>query len=58
MLVQIGAPQWNVQAIRQLIQLSVDALVVCGYEGGQRRLLGIYRVAALEAFGFLLEPVT
>jgi pilus assembly protein CpaF len=57
MLVQLGAPQWNVQAIRQLIQLSVDYLVVCGNEDGGRRLEGIYRVAALESFGFLLEPV-
>ncbi len=58
MLVQLGAPQWNVQAIRQLIQLSVEALVVCGYSGGHRRLQGIFKVAALESFGFLLEPLT
>lgn len=67
MLVQLGAPQWNTQAIRQLIQLSVDGLVVCGYDKGQpeagpsatsyRRLQGIYKVAALESFGFLLEPL-
>jgi pilus assembly protein CpaF len=57
MLVQLGAPQWSVQAIRQLIQLSVEALVVCGFTDGQRRLQGIYRVAALESFGFLLEPL-
>lgn len=57
MLVQLGAPQWNLQAIRQLIQLSVDALVVCGNENGHRKLEGIYRVAALESFGFLLEPM-
>ncbi len=57
MLVQLGAPQWNVQAIRQLIQLSVDYLVVCANADGKRQLGGIYRVAALESFGFLLEPV-
>jgi pilus assembly protein CpaF len=57
MLVQLGAPQWSVQAIRQLIQLSVEALVVCGNSGGHRRLEGIFRVAALESFGFLLEPI-
>jgi pilus assembly protein CpaF len=56
MLVQIGAPQWSVEAIRQLIQLSVDALVVCGYENGHRRLQGVFKVAALESCGFLLEP--
>jgi pilus assembly protein CpaF len=58
MLVQLGAPQWSVQTVRQLIQLSVDGLVVCGNQNGHRCLLGMYRVAALEAFGFLLEPVT
>lgn len=57
MLVQLGAPQWSVQAIRQLIQLSVDALVVCGSSGGHRCLEGIFKVAALESFGFLLEPL-
>jgi pilus assembly protein CpaF len=57
MLVQLGAPQWNVQAIRQLIQLSVEGLVVCGFSGGHRRLHGLFKVAALESFGFLLEPV-
>ncbi len=57
MLVQLGAPQWNVQAVRQLIQLSVDTLVVCGNENGHRCLKGIYRVAALESFGFLLEVI-
>jgi pilus assembly protein CpaF len=56
MLVQLGAPQWNVQAIRQLILFSLNGLVVCGIHNGQRRLEGIYRVAALESFGFLLEP--
>lgn len=58
MLVQLGAPQWNAQTVRQLIQLSIEALVVCGNENGHRRLEGIYRVAALESFGFLLEPMT
>ena len=58
MLIQMGAPQWSVQAIRQLLKLSVDALVVCGFEGGQRRLKGIFHVAAIESFGLLLDPLT
>ncbi len=57
MLVQLGAPQWSVLAIRQLIHLSVEALVVCGYSSGQRRLQGIFKVAALESIGLLLEPL-
>lgn len=57
MLIQMGAPQWNLQAIRQLLHLSVEYLVVCANHAGQRRLEGIYRVAALESFGFCLERV-
>lgn len=57
MLIQLGAPQWSLQAIRQLLHLSVDALVVCGMENGHRRLQGVFKVAALESFGFLLEPL-
>jgi pilus assembly protein CpaF len=57
MLVQMGAPQWGQQAIRQLIHLSVQTIVLCGMDGGQRRLKGIFKVAALESFGFLLEQL-
>lgn len=57
MLVQMGAPQWNVQAIRQLIHLSVDTVVVCGFENGKRKLRGAHRIAGLESFGFLLEQI-
>jgi pilus assembly protein CpaF len=57
MLVQLGAPQWQTEAVRQLIQLSVNGLVVCGLKDGHRYLQGIYRVAALESVGFLLEPL-
>lgn len=57
MLVQMGAPQWGVQAIRQLIQLSVDHIVVCENANGHRRLAGLYKVAALESFGFLVEQI-
>lgn len=57
MLVQIGAPQWNTQTIRQLIALSIDHIVVCGYAQSQRRLQGVFKLASLETCGFLLEPV-
>ena len=57
MLVQMGAPQWQPQAIRQLIQLSVNVIVVCGNRNGHRVLEGIHKVAALESFGFLFEPL-
>jgi pilus assembly protein CpaF len=56
MLVQLGAPQWSLSAVRTLIWLSVQAIVVVGrHEDGTRKLDGIYRVAALEDLGFLIE---
>jgi len=59
MLIQIGAPQWNVHAVRSLIFLSVQAVVVVGRTpGGGRRLEGIYRIASLEEVGFLIERIT
>jgi pilus assembly protein CpaF len=56
MLIQIGAPQWNVQAVRSLIWLSLHAIVVVGRTpNGERRLEGLYRIASLEDIGFLIE---
>lgn len=56
MLIQIGAPQWNVQAVRSLIWLSLQAVVVVGRTpSGARKLDGIYRLASLEDIGFLIE---
>jgi pilus assembly protein CpaF len=57
MLVQLGGGQWDHQAVRQLIQLSVDGIAVCHFNDGKRRLDGLYRIASLETFGFLLERV-
>jgi len=56
MLIQLGAAQWNLHAVRTLIHLSVHSVVVVGRnEAGERRLEGIYRVSSLEDVGFLLE---
>ncbi|PWU14611.1 MAG: CpaF family protein [Bdellovibrio sp.] len=58
MLIQMGAPHWNLQAIRRLIQLSLDGLVVVGREAnGNRALQGLYQITALEETGFLIEPL-
>lgn len=58
MLIQIGAPQWNVQAVRSLIWLSLQAVVVVGKTAsGSRKLEGIYRIASLEEIGFLIEKM-
>lgn len=59
MLIQMGAPQWNLLAIRRLIQMSLDYVVVAEKTTtGARRLKGIYRLCSLEENGFLLEQVT
>lgn len=58
MLIQMGAPQWSLTAIRRLIHLSLEYIVVAGKSSqGQRTLKGIFRVCSLEENGFLLEPV-
>ena len=58
MLIQMGAPQWNLEAIRRLIQLSLDYIVVAEKNSfGQRRLKGIYRISSLEPQGFLLDSL-
>lgn len=56
MLIQMGAPQWGLTAIRRLIQLSLDyVIVVDRNDRGQRRLEGVYKLSSLEEHGFLLE---
>ncbi len=57
MLVQLGAPQWNVLAVRQLIHLSVDAILVLKMVDGQRRFASLSKIASLESFGFCLEQI-
>jgi len=56
MLVQLGAPQWQTQSIRQLIMLSVQTVVeVRKTPNGQRTVASIHRLSGLENFGFLSE---
>lgn len=58
MLIQMGAPQWGLTAIRRLIQLSLDYVIVVGRnEESSRKLQGIYQLSSLEEHGFLLEAV-
>jgi len=58
MLIQLGAPQWSLSAVRTLIWLSLHAIVVVGRtKEGERRLEGIYKIASLEDIGFLIEKV-
>ncbi len=58
MLIQLGAPQWSLQAIRRLIQLSLDYILITEKTAqGSRRFAGLYRLSSLEDHGFLVEAV-
>ncbi|MGE0631509.1 MAG: CpaF family protein [Pseudobdellovibrionaceae bacterium] len=57
MLIQLGAPQWSLESIRRLIQLSLDYIVICKKENGKRQLDGIYRIGSLESSGFLIDRI-
>ncbi len=56
MLVQMGAPQWSLDTIRKLIQVSLDKIVVTERHHGTRRIREVMRLSGLEHHGFLLEP--
>lgn len=58
MLIQLGAPQWNLEAIRRLIQFSLQELILTGRDrDGHRVLKGIFRLSSLEETGFILDPL-
>jgi pilus assembly protein CpaF len=57
MLVQMGAPDWSLDTIRNLIFTSLNAVVVVGMIEGKRFLEGIYKICSLEKFGFLIEKL-
>lgn len=58
MLIQIGAPHWSLSAIRKLLSISIDNLIVCKKtETGHRSLAGIYKIAGIEEHGLVIENV-
>ena len=57
MLIQMGAPQWQIHAIRKLVMMSLHYIVVGRSHGGQRKLLGIYRLCSLEEHGFTVDKI-
>ncbi len=58
MLIQMGAPQWSLHAIRRLIHMSLQYIIVTGKcLDGSRKLQGIFRICSLEENGFLVESV-
>ncbi len=57
MLIQLGAPQWSLSAIRNLILLSIDQIVLVKKAGELRCLWGLYELSSLENTGFCLETL-
>lgn len=57
MLIQLGAPQWSVQAIRHLIRLSLDNIILIRKSASRRYLSGVYEITSLEDSGFCLETL-
>lgn len=57
MLVQLGAPQWQIQAIRKLIQLSLQYIVVIEKKEESRQFQALYKISSLEETGFLVEKI-
>ncbi len=55
MLIQLGAPHWSIEAIRSLIKLSIDYIIVLTKKDSVRLLEGIYQITSLERFGFCIE---
>lgn len=58
MLIQLGAPQWSLDAIRRLIYFSLHYIVCIERDQtGQRSVKNIHKISGLESFGFLLENI-
>ncbi len=58
MLVQMGAPQWNLQTLRRILFLSLQYIIVCQrLNCGTRTLEGIYKLVALEESGIIIERI-
>lgn len=58
MLIQMGAPQWSLSSIRQLIHLSLNKIIILERNSmGRRRLKSIHQLTSLEDTGFLLEQL-
>ncbi len=54
MLIQMGAPQWNLQSIRRLIGMTVEYIFVVEKKNGQRSLEGIYQITSVEETGITM----
>lgn len=54
MLIQIGAPQWNLHSIRRLIGLTIQNIFVIEKVDRKRQLQGIYQISSVEETGITL----
>ena len=57
MLVQMGASSWSTGTIQQMIVLSISHLLVLGRSQGERKLMGVYKLAGVEKTGYLFEAL-
>jgi pilus assembly protein CpaF len=58
MLIQMGAPHWSLHSIRQLIQLSLDYIIVLKGDRQNKGIMNIKKIQSHESFGLLTENVT
>ena len=55
MLIQMGAPQWQLEAIRRLIQLSLQYIITLKSDRQGKGVQSISKISSLEHFGFTIE---
>lgn len=55
MLIQLGAPNWSLEAIRRLIQLSIDKIIVVKKKNGVRKFDSIWKLLSVEEFGIIIN---
>ena len=56
-LIQMGAPQWSLQTIRQLIFSGINYIITLKNKNGDRKVSSIEHLQSLEDFGFILDSV-
>jgi pilus assembly protein CpaF len=57
MLVQLGAPDWDLRSIRRLITLSLDYIIAVEKTDSGRKLKEICEIKSVEEHGIILEKI-
>ena len=57
LLIQTGNPSWSSEAVRHLILLGIQIIIILHKENGIRKLKNIYQITGLEKTGFLFDPL-